>query len=205
MKQKYFVTFLFSFGFILTFGQNNAISITGNNGFYFSGPNGTSDYHLNLSNFTVEYDFYLNAPSNENARFSAVAPGFSFVPKPIDFYINGTGNSILTLGDGTNTETIPGTPSFLVGQWYHVAFAVNNIPIDQLRNNTALVAGASKIFKVPTIVTTVAEKSFSGPVFKEIEEFYPQKTSNYIDRTTMNTWEDENAYKAIKAKNKKKI
>ena len=41
-----------------------------------------------------------------------------------------------------------------------MAFAVSNIPIDQLRNNTALVAGASKIFKVPTIVTTVAEKSF---------------------------------------------
>ena len=29
-----------------------------------------------------------------------------------------------------------------------MAFAVSNIPIDQLRNNTALVAGASKIFKV---------------------------------------------------------
>ncbi|HEU0126772.1 MAG TPA: hydrolase [Flavobacterium sp.] len=86
-----------------------------------------------------------------------------------------------------------------------MAFAVSNIPIDQLRNNTALVAGASKIFKVPTIVTTVAEKSFSGPVFKEIEEFYPQATSNYIDRTSMNTWEDIPAHKAIVAKGKKKL
>jgi nicotinamidase-related amidase len=86
-----------------------------------------------------------------------------------------------------------------------MAFAVSSIPIDQLRNNTALVAGASKIFKVPTIVTTVAEKSFSGPVFKEIEEFYPQKTSNYIDRTSMNTWEDVPAHKAITEKGKKKI
>ena len=86
-----------------------------------------------------------------------------------------------------------------------MGFAVGNIPVDQLRNNTALVAGASKIFKVPTVVTTVAEKSFSGPVFSEIEEFYPQATSNYIDRTSMNTWEDANAYKAIVAKNKKKL
>lgn len=86
-----------------------------------------------------------------------------------------------------------------------MAFAVNNIPIDQLRNNTALVAGASKIFKVPTIVTTVAEKSFSGPVFREIEEFYPKATSNYIDRTSMNTWEDVPAHKAIVAKGKKKL
>lgn len=58
---------------------------------------------------------------------------------------------------------------------------------------------------MPTVVTTVAEKSFSGPVFAEISEFYPQSTSNYIDRTTMNTWEDVNAHKAIVDKGKKKI
>ena len=83
-----------------------------------------------------------------------------------------------------------------------MAFPVKNISIEELRNNTAIVAGASVIFKVPTVVTTVAEKSFSGPVFPEIEEFYP---TNYIDRTTMNTWEDVNAYKAITKLNKKKI
>ena len=86
-----------------------------------------------------------------------------------------------------------------------MAFAVGSTPIDQLRNNTALVAGASKIFNVPTVVTTVAEKSFSGPVFREVEEVYPKATSNYIDRTSMNTWEDVNAYKAITGKGKKKI
>ena len=86
-----------------------------------------------------------------------------------------------------------------------MAFASQSIPIDQLRNNTAIVAGASKIFNVATIVTTVAERSFSGPVFPEVEEFYPQATSGYIDRTTMNTWEDVNAYKAITGKAKKKI
>jgi nicotinamidase-related amidase len=86
-----------------------------------------------------------------------------------------------------------------------MAFATKNIPIDQLRSNTAIIAGASKIFKIPTIVTTVAEKSFSGPVFPELEEFYPKATSGYLDRTTMNTWEDVNAYKAITGKGKKKI
>ncbi len=85
-----------------------------------------------------------------------------------------------------------------------MAFAVNGIDPIQLRNNVGLVSGASKIFNVPTIVTTVAEDSFSGPVFPEIMEFYPNH-SEYIDRTTMNTWEDENAYKAIKSKKKKKI
>jgi len=86
-----------------------------------------------------------------------------------------------------------------------MAFAAKNISINELRINTALVAGASKIFNVATVVTTVAEKSFSGPVFPEVQEFYPQATSNYIDRTSMNTWEDVNAYKAITGKGKKKI
>ncbi|SDF30440.1 hydrolase [Cellulophaga baltica] len=86
-----------------------------------------------------------------------------------------------------------------------MAFATSSISITELRNNTAIVAGASKIFKVPTVVTTVAEDSFSGPVFPEIEVFYPQATSNYIDRTTMNTWEDVNAHKAITGKGKKKL
>lgn len=43
-----------------------------------------------------------------------------------------------------------------------MAFATNSISIDKLRTNTAIVAGASKIFNIPTVVTTVAEKSFSG-------------------------------------------
>lgn len=86
-----------------------------------------------------------------------------------------------------------------------MAFATHSISTTELRNNVGLVAGASKIFKVPTVVTTVAEKSFSGPVFPEIQEFYPESGTGYIDRTTMNTWEDIPAHKAITGKGKKKI
>jgi len=86
-----------------------------------------------------------------------------------------------------------------------MGFATKSISISELRTNTAIIAGASKIFNVATIVTTVAEASFSGPVFPEIEEFYPQASSGYIDRTSMNTWEDEAAYKAITGTKKKKL
>ncbi|MDR7369922.1 hydrolase [Flavobacterium aquidurense] len=85
-----------------------------------------------------------------------------------------------------------------------MAFATKSIDAIELRNNAGLIAGAAKIFNVPTVVTTVAEKSFSGPVFPEILEAIPN-TSSYIDRTTMNTWEDVNAHKAITGKGKKKI
>jgi|SRR5690554_943482 len=85
-----------------------------------------------------------------------------------------------------------------------MAFATKSIAMDELRGNVALVVGASKIFTIPTVITTVAEESFAGPVFPEILEAYPDK-STYIDRTTMNTWEDVNAYKAITGKGKKKL
>jgi nicotinamidase-related amidase len=86
-----------------------------------------------------------------------------------------------------------------------MAFATKSIAISELRTNVAIISGASKIFNVPTIVTTVAEESFSGPVFPEIEEFYPMATSGYIDRTSMNTWEDEAAYNAITGLKKQKL
>jgi nicotinamidase-related amidase len=86
-----------------------------------------------------------------------------------------------------------------------MGFAVSSIDVAALRTNTAIISGAAKIFNVSTVVTTVAEKSFSGPVFPEIEEFFPQASNNYIDRTTMNTWEDQQAYQAIVGKNKKKV
>lgn len=93
----------------------------------------------------------------------------------------------------------------LIDMQSQMAFATQNIPVSELRNNTAIVTGASKIFNVSTVVTTVAEKSFSGPVFPELSEFYPVATSNYIDRTTMNSWEDVKAHKAITGRGNKKI
>ncbi|MCU0391551.1 MAG: hydrolase [Thermoflexibacter sp.] len=86
-----------------------------------------------------------------------------------------------------------------------MAFATSSISNVELRNNVAVVAGASKIFNVPTVITTVARNTFSGPLFREILEFYPEAAQNAIDRTTMNTWEDTNAYKAIVGKGKKKL
>jgi len=78
-----------------------------------------------------------------------------------------------------------------------MAFATRSIDIALLRNNAALVAKAAKEFAVSTILTTVAEKSFSGPIFPEIRTVFPQ--SEIIDRTTMNTWEDERIAQRVNA------
>lgn len=85
-----------------------------------------------------------------------------------------------------------------------MAFAVESQPIEELRNNTGLVAATSKAYQIPTVITTVAEKSFSGPVFPEIREYYPDE-KKYIDRTTMNSWEDTRVVKAVGDFKKKKL
>ncbi|MCG5243816.1 isochorismatase family protein [Azospirillum doebereinerae] len=69
-----------------------------------------------------------------------------------------------------------------------MAFATKSIDTTLLRNNAALVANAAAGFGVSTILTTVAEKSFSGPMFSEITEPFPGQA--LLDRTSMNTWED---------------
>lgn len=69
-----------------------------------------------------------------------------------------------------------------------MAFATKSISAELLRNNAGLVSNAAAGFAVPAILTTVAEKSFSGPMFEEITEaFAGQKL---FDRTSMNSWED---------------
>lgn len=76
-----------------------------------------------------------------------------------------------------------------------MSFATKSIDAVNLRTNAALISEAAAGFKVPAILTTVAEKSFSGPMFGEIvSAFGGQKM---IDRTSMNTWEDENVIKEV--------
>lgn len=76
-----------------------------------------------------------------------------------------------------------------------MAFATHSIDGITLRNNAGLVAHAAASFKVPTVLTTVAEKSFSGPMFEEITRAFPGQA--LLDRTSMNTWEDAGVIRTI--------
>jgi nicotinamidase-related amidase len=84
-----------------------------------------------------------------------------------------------------------------------MSFATKSIDAVSLRNNAALVSKAAKEFDVSVILTTVAEKSFSGPIFDEIHSVFPE--AKVIDRTTMNTWEDARIAERVNAIGKDKI
>src|SRR4051794_38732879 len=84
-----------------------------------------------------------------------------------------------------------------------MAFAVQSMDRTLLANNSVALAKTAKAFNVPIVLTTVAEKSFSGPLFGGIKQVYP--TAPVIDRTTMNSWEDKNFRDAVKKTGKKKL
>jgi nicotinamidase-related amidase len=55
-------------------------------------------------------------------------------------------------------------------------------------NNVQILAKSAKLFKIPTVLTTVAKDSFSGPFMPEVTELFPKY--DMIDRTSMNSWLD---------------
>ncbi|MCP3163975.1 hydrolase [Myxococcus qinghaiensis] len=89
---------------------------------------------------------------------------------------------------GKNLLTPDNHALILVDHQSQMAFATKSIDLSLLRNNTSLISKAAAGFRVPTLLTTVAEKSFSGPLFPEIKEVFPE--AKVLDRTTMNAWED---------------
>jgi len=84
-----------------------------------------------------------------------------------------------------------------------MAFATKSIDAIELRNNAGLVASAAAGFGVPTILTTVAEKSFSGPMFDEVTSAFPGQAP--IDRSSMNTWEDAAVIRRVNTIGKPRI
>ena len=91
----------------------------------------------------------------------------------------------------------------LIDHQSQMAFATHSIDVATLRNNVALVAKGAAGFGVSTLLTTVAEKSFSGPLFPEIPEAFPDAT--VYDRTSMNCWEDTAVIAAVNASGKGRI
>ncbi|WP_419899528.1 hydrolase [Roseomonas sp. USHLN139] len=84
-----------------------------------------------------------------------------------------------------------------------MAFATKSIDAVTLRNNAALVAHAAAGFGASAVLTTVAEKSFSGPMFEEITTAFPGQA--LLDRTSMNTWEDAAVIAEINRIGKRRI
>ncbi len=84
-----------------------------------------------------------------------------------------------------------------------MAFGVQSIDRQTLKNNTVALAKAAKIFDIPTIITTVETDSFSGHTYPELLEVFPEHP--LLERTSMNSWDDKKVRDALAQNGRKKV
>ena len=84
-----------------------------------------------------------------------------------------------------------------------MAFAVQSIDRQVLKNNTVALAKAAKLFKVPTTITTVETEAFSGYTYPELLDVFPDAV--LLDRSSMNSWDDKKVRDALKANARNKV
>lgn len=84
-----------------------------------------------------------------------------------------------------------------------MAFGVQSIDRQVLKNNTVGLAKAAKIFNIPTTITTVETESFSGHTYPELLAVFPENP--LLERTSMNSWDDQKVRDALAANGRKKV
>jgi len=82
-------------------------------------------------------------------------------------------------------------------------FGVANFDRQAVINNNVILAKAARVFDVPVVLSTVETKSFSGIMWPQIHAVLPGVTP--VERSTMNSWDDENFVAAIKKTGRKKV
>src|SRR5438094_10413830 len=81
-------------------------------------------------------------------------------------------------------------------------FGVANFDRQTIINNNVALSKAARVFDVPVVLSTVETKGFSGNMWPQIQAVFPNLTP--IERTSMNSWDDENFVAAVKKSGRQK-
>jgi len=84
-----------------------------------------------------------------------------------------------------------------------MAFGVQSIDRQTLKNNTVALAKAAKVFDIPTTITTVETESFSGHTYPELLAVFPEHP--LLERTSMNSWDDLKVRAALAGHGRRKV
>ena len=84
-----------------------------------------------------------------------------------------------------------------------MAFGVQSMDRQVLKNNTVALAKAAKVFGIPTTITTVETESFSGHTYPELLAVFPDQP--LLERTSMNSWDDQKVRDALAKNGRSKI
>ena len=106
-------------------------------------------------------------------------------------------NSKLELLTPANSQLI------LIDHQPQMAFGVQSIDRQVLKNNTVALAKSARLFGIPTTITTVETESFSGHTYPDLLDVFPD--APLLERTSMNSWDDRKVRDALAANGRKKI
>jgi nicotinamidase-related amidase len=84
-----------------------------------------------------------------------------------------------------------------------MAFGVQSIDRQTLKNNVVALAKSAKVFDIPTIITTVETESFSGHTYPELLAVFPEHP--LFERTSMNSWDDQKVRDALAENGRNKV
>ena len=84
-----------------------------------------------------------------------------------------------------------------------MAFGVQSIDRQVLKNNTVALAKSAKVFNIPTTITTVETTSFSGHTYPELLAVFPDHP--ILERTSMNSWDDQKVRDTLAKNGQKKV
>lgn len=91
----------------------------------------------------------------------------------------------------------------IIDQQPQMAFGVQSIDRQTLKNNVVALAKSAKVFGIPTTITTVETESFSGHTYPEILSVYPD--APLLERTSMNSWDDQKVRDALAKNGRNKV
>ena len=90
-----------------------------------------------------------------------------------------------------------------IDQQPQMAFGVQSIDRQTLKNNVVALAKSAKVFGIPTTITTVETEAFSGHTFPELLAVFPDHP--LLERTSMNSWDDQKVRDALAKNGQKKV
>src|SRR6201993_561323 len=90
-----------------------------------------------------------------------------------------------------------------IDQQPQMAFGVQSIDRQVLKNNVVALAKAAKVFQIPATITTVETQGFSGYSYPELLDVFPD--IKLLERTSMNSWDDKKVRDALKANGRNKV
>lgn len=80
---------------------------------------------------------------------------------------------------------------------------IRDYSIAELKHNVVGLAKAARALDLPIVTTTTSAETLWGPAFPELADALPEHT--FIDRTSVNAWDDKRVEEAIRATGRSKL